>query len=309
MKNRQIRKVLLLFTITMFVFSLVSCNTILKRPKGDEEKQSGEQRKEPPNSLTTMEQDTEKIIEEIQKVQDERAELKRQNETTESEPDEEEQKQQEDKQQGQQQQEGQQEQQGQQQGQQQQGQQSGQQQGQQQQQDKTEKPTEVKWSDMEETVKNLHSLWNNYEPSARKDGATDELITNFEVHLDAMTNQVMARNEEKTLISANKLYQYFPEFLNLYSHQAPPETKEILYYIREITISGQEDKWDETSQMLDSMKKAWQTAKARMEKPDKDLNQKIDFAIDDFARVVSQKNLHLTKMKGDILQKNIKEIK
>ncbi|MBM7581642.1 hypothetical protein JOD02_000465 [Caldicoprobacter guelmensis] len=167
----------------------------------------------------------------------------------------------------------------------------------------------INWQDFERRIKALNELWNSYEPQAKKDGAPDVLISRFENQLNTLTSTIMARNEEKTLVAANGLYQYYPQFFNLYRHKAPPEIKEIKYYLQEIVINAEAGKWENAAALLGNMEKAWQTAKTRMQKPDKELNERIDYAIQDFSQVVKQKDLQLVKLKGEILLKNMEKVK
>ena len=81
------------------------------------------------------------------------------------------------------------------------------------------------------------------------------------------------------------------------------------YYIRKIIIDSQNDHWLQTSESLEAIKQAWETAKSRMEKPDQDVNQKVQEAIDSFSRSVHEKNRPLVKLKGDILIDILEEVK
>ena len=85
--------------------------------------------------------------------------------------------------------------------------------------------------------------------------------------------------------------------------------KEVKYYVQQVIVYGQNDNWEDTEQLIPSIQDAWERAKGKMEKPDKNLNEKIDYAIDDFIRVVQQKNLALAKLKADILLKNLEQVK
>jgi len=258
-----------------------------------------------------MEEDTEKIIEEIQKIKDQEADMVRQQQIQKKEGEKEEkeqsQKGEEQESQGQGQKQGKNKQQGE-------GESDGgqQKQGQEQKQGEEQKDQQtpkVDWSSIEKTIENLHSNWNTYEIQARKDGASQDLLENYELQLDTLTNWIMSHSEAETLKAANTLYQYYPRFLNLYKHQAPPDVKEIVYYVRQIIIDAQENNWEEIDERLEAITKAWQTAKVRMEKPDQELNQKVEAAIEDFSRVAKQQNYLLTKLKGNILLKNLQEIK
>jgi hypothetical protein len=291
------------------IFSFAGCSML--RPKAP--KEDSEKKKNPPKALTKMEQETDKMIQDLEKVRDERAKLEREKEhPSKEQPQQEKQqgqqgKDQQGKQQGQQGK----DQQGKQQGQQSGGQskQQGQQQGQKQEPQKTQPPIpEPNWSELESTAEKLHENWNAFEPRAKADGAMNETMKSFEEQLITLTEQIMARNEEKTLTAANSLYSHYPEFLKLYSHGQPPEVKEVRSLTRQILLYGQQDKWEDTKPLLDKLKLAWQEAKTKMKKPDKDLNNKIDAAIYDFSFVVTEKKINLAKIKGNILIKDLEQV-
>jgi len=65
----------------------------------------------------------------------------------------------------------------------------------------------------------------------------------------------------------------------------------------------------ETLKSMDAIKQAWDIAKSRMDKPDRDLNRRVETAIDSFSRSVKQQNTHLVKLKGNILMDMLEEIK
>lgn len=167
----------------------------------------------------------------------------------------------------------------------------------------------INWQDFEKNIKSINELWNEYEPHAKKDGAPDMLISKFEEQLNKLTGSIMEQNENAVLLSANDLYQYYSQFLNLYSHKSPPEVKQIKYFLQQVLIYAEEGDWNKTPALLRNMENTWQTAKSRMEKPDKELNEKIDFAVHDFSQAVRQKNIYLSRLKGEILFKNIEKIK
>jgi len=290
------RKILvLILAITLVLLTSTSCSRIFKQNDDQQQGQKGQQqeKKDPPSALTQMEKETDNMIQQIQKIRDQRAKMigqqigtsQKQNDGNKPQP-----KQQSSSQADQKQDKEKQDQ-----------QQESQTQGMQQ--------NQIKWQNFEKTIKALNELWNKYEPQAKKDGAPDTLISQFEKQLNMLTSSIMAHDEEKTLMDANELYQYYSQFFNLYKHQAPPEIKEIKYYVQEILINAEAGKWEETATLLMSMEKAWQTAKSRMEKPDHELNAKIDHAMEDFSEVVQQKDLQLVKIKGEILLKNVEEIK
>ena len=291
------KTLVVMLAIILLILSSTSCSRMLgqnnNKQQGQNEQQ--QQKKDPPSALTEMEKETDNMIQQIQKVRDQRTQMVRQQMNASQKENNDEQGNQ-----GQQK-----------------SNQSGQKQGQQQQgkqqknqnQDVQQTQLTINWQDFEKRIKAVNELWNNYEPQAKKDGAPDVLISQFEKQLNTLTSTIMARNEEETLVAANGLYQYYPQFFNLYRHKAPPEIKEIKYYLQEIVINAEAGKWEDAAALLENMEKAWQTAKSRMQKPDHELNERIDHAMQDFSQVVKQKDLQLVKIKGEILLKNVEKVK
>lgn len=313
------RKIITLLCLILTVV-LASCSMLRSSTS---EKEEGDKKKNPPKALTRMEKDTDGIVRDLEEVRQMRArqireakspskqsqpdkELEKQGQDQKQPADGKEEKQQENeeknqKQQGEQEQNKQEEDQGKQEE-----KQGGEQAAQLM---PTAQPVpQPDWNKLESTVEGLNELWNSYEPLARSDGAMPETIKGFDDQLMALTEQIMARNEEKTLLAANTLYLYYPDFLKLYSHNQPPEVKQIKGLTRQILTYGQQDRWEDTKPLLDQMKKAWQEAKTKMKKPDKLLNSQIDAAISDFRFVVSEKKINLADIKGRILIKNLDKV-
>jgi hypothetical protein len=300
------------FIIIITALFLASCN--LLRPPAPEESE-GEKRKNPPKALTQMEKVTDDIIQDLEEVREKRAKQLREEKSPsrENQPEDQQEQAQQQKE-GQQMGQGQENQQdnqgGEQQSQEQQNTQPGQQQGQQTQQpQQTPQPIpEPDWSKLESMAETLNEQWNSFEPAAKSDGAMSETMKRFEEQLISLTEQIMARNEEKTLVAANSLYSYYPDFLKLYFHNQPPEIKELRGLTRQIILYGQQDKWREVKPLMEQMKKSWQEARTKMKKPDKALNKRIDAALNDFYFVVSEKKINMAKIKGNILIKNLDQV-
>lgn len=294
MQKLDHKRLIAVLTIMLLILSSASCSRMLGQNNGKQQGQNQQQheKKDPPSALTQMEKETDEMIQQIQKIRDQRAQMIRQQASTSQEQvagNKSQQKGQNSSQGGQ----------------------KGEQQEQKGNQNQAAQQAHltVNWEDFEKKIKTLNELWNGYESEAKKDGAHDRLISQFEKQLNALTGTVMAHNEEETLTAANGLYQYYYQFFNLYRHNAPPEIKEMKYYIQEILINAEADKWEDAIPLLTNMDKAWQTAKSRMQKPNKELNARIDNAMQDFSQVVQQKDLHLVKIKGAILLKNVEKVK
>lgn len=277
------------------------CGMIFRRPNEKQSKQTQEQKKSPPKTLTSLENITEGMIKDIQEVEDKRNKAVQQKQEGPKEEQAHQQEEEKPKEEDQPKEEKSGE---------------GEQKDKKEDQKKQEKPNEkqaksatIDWNKMQKDVEKLQSSWSNYVNVATNDGASNDLIKNYETQLDILTTKVMERQEESLLDAANDLYRYYPKFFDLYKHQAPPNVKDMKYYIRKIIIDSEKEQWSQNKDSIDSIKQAWETAKSRMEKPDRDMNRKIEAAIDSFTRSVQQQNKHLIKMKGNILIKNLEEIK
>lgn len=298
---------------------ITGCNEIFGKSSENQSKQNQEQKKSPPKTLTSLENTTESMYKEIQEVIDKRAEQQQEEQEQAGQQQKEQQTgEQQVNQQSNQQQQNSEEQQGQKdnsnkedsQEDEQKDQQGSSEKKQEQKSDKNQdKPVSIDWNSMKKNVENLQKTWSNYASVAMKDGASNEIIREYENQLDLVTTKVMERQEESLLNAVNDLYKYYPKFLDLYKHQAPPNLKEMKYYIRKIIIESQSDQWLESNKALDAIKQAWETAKARMEKPNQDMNQKVQTALDSFSRSVQQQNKHLVKLKGEILINILEEVK
>lgn len=316
---KSLRRLLFLFFIFILVLGCITgCSKIFNRFQEESNEESQNDKKSPPKILSSMEEETDKIIEQIQQVKDQRADMERQKESEEKQGAEKEEQQTKDQNQEEKGKQGEEESGGEGSDKEKQNQEeqksSNEQQDQGEKQDQQQKkedqqPPKVDWVSIEKTIENLHKNWNNYEVQAQKDGASQNLLESYELQLDTLTNWAMSHNENETLKAANELSQYYAKFFNLYKHQAPPDIKDIRYNVRQIIIQATEDNWSEIDDRLQNISESWEIAKSRMEKPDKELNQKIEAAIEDFSRVTHQQNYILVKLKGDILLKNLQEIK
>jgi len=308
----------LVFSICIILCLIATGCNILK--SNDQKEEESTKRKNPPKALTQMVNETDGIIRDLEDVKEKRARQLREKKSPSKERIPEDQQKQQEKTEDQtqlmqgQEQESQDKQQESQKSEQetqvqQQGQQEQQEQQKQQPDEQAPEPIpEPDWNKLESLAESLNEQWNNYEPSAKSDGAMDETIKAFERQLITLTEQIMARNEDNTLTAAVSLYSYFPDFLKLYAHDQPPEIKQLIGLTRKIILLGQQDKWEETKPFLDQMKKAWQEAKTKMKKNDAMLNKKIEAAINDFQLVVSEKKINITRIKGNILIKNLDQV-
>ncbi|MDD3840078.1 MAG: hypothetical protein PHP06_05835 [Clostridia bacterium] len=167
----------------------------------------------------------------------------------------------------------------------------------------------IKWEEVDRTSKKIHEEWNSYEVQAIKNKGSKAAITNFEQQLNKMTDMISLKNRQKTFESANELYQYVPDFLKLYKHNAPPELKKIKYHAQKILLLGENNRWDQTNSNLSQINELWNSSKNKVKKENQGTAQKISLSIKDFEQAVNKKNSEILKIKSEILIKNIESVR
>jgi len=291
--NKASAKILIVLLVMLLVVSNLGCQSIIKRilPEGSEEKSSENQKtseestekKDPPKSLTEMGGLIEKVIAEIEKVQQKNDEAMLKNENNQNHSQTGEEKKQKDS--------------------------KGEKKKEQTAEKQEPKKIQVDWIKINKTLREIHAQWNVYEGQAVKDGAPPETLTKFEEAVTHLSNTIFTKDEMKTLIAANQSYQYIPEFLNLYKHNKPPETKKMKFHIQQILFDSKMNKWDLSEMHLKGLNNAWTITQSKMKKENIQLNQRISNAIRDFENAVKTKNPQLVDIKAEILLKNIEAIK
>lgn len=289
MKIRKSYFKIMAIYITIFAFVLTGCGSSSKKSAPQQQSTQTEQKSEKiPDQLVSIEDSVEKIIKELDGPSVGTKEEKKGG------------------QQGQGAQQGQSSQQGQGGQQSQSGQQGqgGQQQGQ------TAQPTQKKdpWETITPIINTLHYSWNDYMPSAVKKGANRKLIDNFSDALNSLTNTIIEKNKVNTLLAANYLYAFIPDFYSLYKTETSPEIKRIRYYTRNAMLHAMTANWTQADSDLNSLKASWSLFKNTVTKDQQDDSNKLDFSISELEKVVKERNQPLTDIKGRIALSNVESL-
>lgn len=284
---------------------LIFCLLLSCQQKKEESESNKDKKEQIPSELKNIDKISEKIIEEIEKMQ------KEQEKPIKFEINKNQTQKQDNKQQG-----GNDSSQG--------GQQQGQQQQQQQPQqpkDKEEQKEEIiikkeeemftKWESLLENIEKIHSAWNDYENQAIKDGATQNDINSFETTLDKLTVAIDEKNDMKTLEKVNDLTLYMAQFLKNYKGNIDAEINVIKFYTRKALLDGKKKEWISSKKSTQDLKPALDrlNQKATLEKKDEKLMDKLNNSINDLEEAINNQNEELLKIKRDIILKNLDAIK
>ncbi|NLL05383.1 MAG: hypothetical protein GX270_06250 [Clostridiaceae bacterium] len=174
-------------------------------------------------------------------------------------------------------------------------------------QEKTAAPKDP-WQEITSTINKLHYQWNGYIPSVTKKNASRELIDNFDNTLNALTSISVTKDKNQTLMTANNLYLFIPDFYMLYKTPTSPEIKRIRYYIRNAVLNGTILNWEQASKDVSNLKATWAIYKNTIDPNNQDLASKLDYSIYELEKVVNENNMYLTDIKGRIAISNTESV-
>ncbi len=161
------------------------------------------------------------------------------------------------------------------------------------------------WQEISPTINNLHYQWNGYLPSATKKNASRELIDNFDNALNTLTSTILTKDKNNTLLAANNLYSYVPDFYMLYKTETSPEIKRIRYFARNAVLNATISNWDQAVKDVGNLKSTWAIYKNTIDPKNQEISTKLDYSIYELEKVVNEKNLSLTDIKGRIAMSNM----
>lgn len=164
------------------------------------------------------------------------------------------------------------------------------------------------WAQITPLVNSLHYQWNELRPEATSKGASRELTDNFSNSLNSLTNTIITKNKEKTLMETNKLYSYIPDLLYLYKSKTSPELKRVKYYTRNSVLNSLAANWPVAESDITSLKSSWSTYKNTIDKKQHENVSKLDYSINELEKVIKDKNQPLIDIKGRVVLTNINSL-
>jgi hypothetical protein len=170
---------------------------------------------------------------------------------------------------------------------------------------KKETTTQDPWQQVSPVINKLHYDWSNYTPKAAKLGANGALLDNFGKALNNLTNSAAEKNMQNTLLNANYLYGYLPDFYLLYKSKSSPEIKRVRYYIRNSALNSVSSNWEQCDLNINSLKSSWSLYKNTLETETQEPSSKLEFSIYELEKVVNERNQHLIDIKARVALSNV----
>ncbi len=164
------------------------------------------------------------------------------------------------------------------------------------------------WKEIDNVVKDLHSVWNSYMPKAVKDGVNMDLLNTFGKSLNDLTDTVQTKSNAQLLLAANELYSFIPQALARYDSDVNPGIKKIRYYARNAIYNSNIGNWEQASKDIQNLQVTWSTIKDTIGKEQRKETEKLNYAISDLSKVTDERNKRLIFIKGEITMKNIDDM-
>jgi len=165
------------------------------------------------------------------------------------------------------------------------------------------------WATINTKVDELNVQWNSYEPEALKAGVAATVIENFESALNDLTDKAALRDQYGAILAANHLTRYIPDFLEKYTNKTPPDLQRLSFYTREILLNARADHWESAQTNVTMIQTIWRRIEPIVPPQGKTAASKFDLSLSDLENVVQATNANLVKVKGNIVLKNIEELR
>lgn len=161
------------------------------------------------------------------------------------------------------------------------------------------------WTKADSIINNLHYQWNNFTSFAMEINAPGDLIDNFSVSLNNLTNMILKRDTVNSLMAANNLYSYIPDLYMLFDTPYSPEIKRLRHYTRSTMLNALTENWADSEKDLQNLKSSWSFYKASVQKDRPERTIKLDYSIRELETVINEKNKSLSLIKGRVTLNNI----
>lgn len=163
------------------------------------------------------------------------------------------------------------------------------------------------WQQADKLVKELHKKWNEFEPDATKVGTPADTISSFSDTLDILTNDIASVNMMDTLINANGLYKFIPEFLSHYESKSV-DIKKLKFLVRDVIYKSKYDKWEMADSSITQAKALSSNIRSQSKEDTKSTYDATLYALTELEKVTAARQKNLIQIKGNLILSGIKKI-
>lgn len=167
------------------------------------------------------------------------------------------------------------------------------------------------WVEIGKKITDIHSGWNDFQPKAIEDGASQEDLKRFEDSLNILTKKVQVHDILETLNMANEVTIHTARFLDFYKGNIDNNILRLKYFVRKSYLDSLKGDWEKVKEDVKGAFPIFEKIKTKIKLSEKDkkLLEKLELSIKDLETVINEKNPPLIKIKRDIVLNNLAELK
>lgn len=167
------------------------------------------------------------------------------------------------------------------------------------------------WEEIKTSVEGIHESWNNYEVEAIDIGIDKDEMLKFEEALNKFTIAVDKQKYMDSLIESNQMILFMSSFFDFYKGSSQGDILRMKYYIRQTYLCSMVGDWEGASKSMEESDTVLkQLRKKTLEEDEaKKLVEKLDLSLDNMENGIKENNLELLKIKRDIALKNLEELR
>jgi hypothetical protein len=177
---------------------------------------------------------------------------------------------------------------------------------------KKEQEIKKMWDGISGRVEEVHKLWNDYETTAVEDRVGGMEIKGFEDAINGLAMAVQQQETAMALMLANQASLHIAGFMDAYKDDPAGAIVRMRYYIQQTYIDAQAGDWDKAGVSINEDGRIAYEAlrrEVKLEEKDKQLMDKLDLALEDMGGVITNQDVELVRIKRDIALQNLDKIK
>lgn len=166
------------------------------------------------------------------------------------------------------------------------------------------------WEQIESTIETVHNQWNEHEAEAIKKGITPDNTEKFKTSLNNLTKSIENRRVAGIYDHCSQSMGNLAPMFEIYKDEVGGEINRIKNFTYQAYLRSLQGKEAEASTVLDKSEEEINKIRLKLEKDDSKIKilDNVRLSIEDMKKALNQKSIKLTRIKKDIIIKNLEEL-
>lgn len=166
------------------------------------------------------------------------------------------------------------------------------------------------WETIDNKLEELHEKWNEYQGEGMKKGVTTEKIEKFTNSLNLLTKSIENKNVKDIFNFGSRSMLNIAPYFELYKDEIKGELNKIKYAAYQSYLNGIEGRNEEAIKFLNDGGEEISKIRLKLKKDDSKIKtlDKVSTSLDDMKIALKENSIKLTRIKKDIIIKNVEEL-